>query len=257
MEFLPLPTYFIVKINKKQQQERKEKIGSLYLHFNEVQMQRNMQHGEIVAIGSEAGKALPQAKIGDTLIFHHFVEGSHKDKSNFIISDNDYNYYNVTTSEFNGHRNETYGVYNGQEIIPHPDFIFIEAEPEKEKLSMDEYIEKSTKKVGSLYVFTNWEESREDKEAKATRLKEEIKSLSKSSMNDQIKRGIEEKEYEAAKVTSSLNEAIYKKYKVCYHNPKMKSKEFVYALSRTALTHIDFMDKRYIVMQSKYCEATC
>ena len=121
---------------------------------------------------------------------------------------------------------------------------------------MDEYIEKNTTQVGSLILFNDWKETREDKEAKTVRLKEEIKSLSKSTMHDHIKRGIEEKEMEAAKITEEINKTVYKPYKVAYHNPSLPVKENVYSLSAAALTEIEFMDKTYIVTQTKYCVAT-
>lgn len=256
MELIPLPNFFIVKINIEEQKNRKEKVGSLYLHSGEVQMQRNMQHGEIVGIGSNVTKVLPEANVGDVLLFHHFVEGSSRDKSSLIHSDETYNYYTVTVCEFNGRRNETYGVWDGTKITPHKDFIFIEAEKKAESLPMDEYIEKNTTQVGSLILFNDWEETREDKEAKTVRLKEEIKSLSKSTMHDHIKRGIEEKEMEAAKITEEINKTVYKPYKVSYHNPSLPVKENVYSLSAAALTEIEFMDKTYIVTQTKYCVAT-
>lgn len=255
MQLTPLPYYFIVKINTTDQENRKEKIGSLYLHFNEVQMQRNMQCGEICAVGSKAASQFKEAKVGDILIFHHFVEGSDKNKSNIIYSDDTYNYYNVTASEYNGRRNETYGLWNGTKIIPHPDFVFIVPEIKSKEISADTFIESNTIKVGSLLLFSNWEEKREDKEYKTKVLTEEIKNLSKSSMNDQIKIGIETKEKEAADITLSLNRSKYTYLKVAFHNSKW-IKDNVYALNQAALTEIDFMDKKYILLHSKYIVAT-
>ncbi|MEO7048935.1 MAG: hypothetical protein ABI091_26770 [Ferruginibacter sp.] len=257
MTFHPLPPYFIVKVNKESQSNRREKIGSLYLHFKEVFMQRNMQHGEIVAIGSAAKQKIPQANVSDTLIFHHFVEGQENTQSNFLHSDETYNYYFVTAYEFNGHRNETYAIDNGKEIIPHPDFVFIEHEEEIKEISADEFIEKNTKQVGSLILFNNWEESREEKEEKAKRLMAEIKNQSKGkSMSDSTKRGLEEKQIESGKITASLNKKEYKPFKVFAFNPTLKIKETIYSLSLSAQTEIDYNDKKYIVIQSKYACAT-
>lgn len=257
MEFYPLPAYFIVKIEIEKQNNRKEKIGSLYLHFNEVNMQRNMQRGEVIAIGSLAKTSFPQVSLGDTLIFHHFVEGQDKEKSNLLHSDKNYNYYFVTACEYNGHRNETYGVFDGTKIIPHPDFIFIEPKVKVKEISADEFIEQNTSKIGSLILFNNWEESREDKEEKAQRLTAEIKSASKGkSMSDSTKIALEEKQIEAEKITTSLSKKEYKPFKVASYNPNINVKENIYSLSMAAQTEIEFMDKEYIIIQSKFCCGT-
>lgn len=257
MQLIPLPHYFIVKINKEEQKKRKEKIGSLYVHASHTFMQRNMQCGEIVGIGSVAHKNFAEPEIGQTLIFHHFIEGENSKKSNFIYSDETYNYYNVTASQFNGHRCEAYGVWNGSEIIPHPDFVFIEPEVKTKEISATEFIEQNTTQVGSLILFTNWEESRESKEERAGRITTEIKEASKGkNLSDSTKMGLLEKQNEAEKITESLNKQQYSKYKVAYINPKYKSNGSVYALSVAAQTPIEFMNKEYLIVNYKYCVAT-
>lgn len=261
MTFSPLPPYFIVKINKETQSARRDKIGSLYLHFQEIYMQRNIQNGEIVAIGEDAKKIFPDCKIGNTALFHHFVEGSASDKSNLIHSDDTDNYYFITTSEFNGHRNETYGIYNGTEIIPHPDFVFIKNEEIKkeETISHEDYIKKNTTKIGSLILFNNWEETREEKEEKASTLMTEIKNQSKGkSMSDSTKRALEVKQREAETITSNLNRKEYKSFEIEYSNPSLKIKEKaeIFALSISANTEFEFLDKKYKIVAVKYCAAT-
>lgn len=256
MNLKPLPHFFIVKINIEEQKIRKEKVGSLYLHCSEVQMQRNMQCGDIVAMGDIASDNFKEAKIGDTLIFHHFVEGD-KDSSNLIASDGIFNYYNVTASEYNGHRNESFGVWDGKNIIPHPDFIFIEPEIKEKALSQDEFIEKNTTKVGSLILFNSWEESREEKEEKARAITSQIKNASKGkSMSDGSRRAIEEMQNEAASITLSLNKKEYKPYKVFAANPSVQAKENVYALNISASMKVEFMGVEYTVIQTKYTAAT-
>lgn len=257
MQLIPLPPYFIIKINIEKQKERKEKIGSFYVHHAHAHMQRNMQEGEIVQMGTIASKNFPQAKIGDTLIVHHFVEGSEKEKSSLIYSDDTFNYYNVTSSDYNGRRNETYGIWDGEKIIPHPDFIFIDPEIKQNEIAADEFIETNTKQVGSLILFTNWTETRESKEEKAQTIMQEIKSQSKGkSLSDSTTRGIEEKQREAEKITASLNEKKYLPFKVAYYNPAFNIKEKVFALSMAANLELEFMEKTYIVIQTKYCVAT-
>lgn len=262
MNFHPLPNYIIVKINKEDQSKRKDKIGSLYLHFQEVYMQRNMQNGEIVAIGEESKNIFPKAKEGDTVLFHHFVEGD-ADKSNLLFSDDTFNYYFVTTSDINGHRNETYGIFDGNNIIPHPDFVFIKKEEKKDVESEEDYVEQNTTQVGSLILFTNWTESREDKEAKASQLMTEIKNQSKGkNMSDSTKRALNIKQAEAEQITANLNHKEYKPFEVEYYNESIKKsvttledKKFVYALSIAAQTELFFNDKNYYIISTKFCAA--
>lgn len=264
MQFYPLPHYFIVKIEIEKQKNKREKIGSLYTHFAEVYMQRNMQYGEIVAIGSMAADIFPQAKVSNTLIFHHFVEGQNSEKSNFIHSDESFNYYYVTAKEYNGHRNECYAVFDGTKIIPHPEFVFIEHEEKPKEVSADNFIEQNTTKVGNLILFNNWEETREEREEKAQKLTTEIKNQSKGkSMTDSTKRALEEKQVEAGNITASLNKKEYKPKKIYAYNPLLQksyvgniaSKENIYSLSIASETEIEFMDKKYFVIQTKYCAA--
>lgn len=252
MNLKPLPHFFIVKVNIEEQKNRKEKIGSLYLHFNEIQMQRNMQNGIVEAIGDIANKNFPEVEVGNILIFHHFVE-----VSNFITSDGTYNYYNVTACEWDGHRNESYAVFKEEKLIPHSDFVFIQTDIKEEFLSEDEFIDKSTKKVGSLILFDNWEEKREDKEAKAHAITAQIKNASKGKlMSDDSKRAIEELQNEAAAITMSLNKKEYKPYKVYAANPSLNVKDDVYAMSIAASTTIEFMNVEYTVIPVKYIAAT-
>lgn len=265
MTLKPMPPYFIVKIDKEKQKARKEKIGSIYVHTSHAFMQRNLQCGEIIAIGWLAHKNFPDAEIGNTLLFHHFVEGgSGSDKSNLIYEDKTHNYYNVTASQFNGSRNESYGIWNGSEIIPHPEFVFIEPEIKSKEIAVDDFIEQNTKKVGSLILFNDWEETREAKELKAATITEEIKSMSKGKhLSDSTKMGLQEKQLEAEKITASLNKQQYLPYKIAWINKKtigflqtdtgLKNK--VFSLSVAAQTEMEFLGKVYLIVNSKYCVA--
>jgi co-chaperonin GroES (HSP10) len=258
MKLIPLPHYFIIKIDIKKQKQRKAKIGSgvLYSHVNEVFMKRNMQSGEVVAIGSIAAKQFKEVSIGDTLLIHHFVEGDN-DKSNFIYSDETYNYYTCTAKEFNGRRNESYAVYKNGKIIPHPDFVFIEKEETVKEISAEEFVEKNTKKVGSLFLFNEWKENREDLENKASTIIKEIKSQSQGKhLRDDVKIGLEEKQKEAGRITNSLNKKEYIKRKVAFHHPSLKVKENIFVLNLASETELEVFDKKYIVIQTKYISAT-
>lgn len=257
MTLKPLPQYFIIKINIEEQKKRKEKIGSLYVHTSHAFMQRNMQMGEIIAMGYIAAKQFPEAKLTDTLIFHHFVEGSEKEKSNMIHADDEFYYYNVTAIEFNGHRNETFGIYRNGEIIPHPDFVFIEPETKSKEFNANEFIEQNTKQVGSLILFNNWEESRESKEEKSKTIMEEIKSQSKGkNLSDSVKRGLSEKQYEAEKITASMSIQKYIPLKIAFAPSTFKGKEKVYSLNIGSQMELEIMGKNYIVIHTKYVAAT-
>lgn len=262
----PLPNYFIIRIDIKKQRERRDKIGILYTHFNQVHMTRNMQSGEIVAIGDKAHTQFPQAKIGDTLLVHHFVEGSGNDSKAWIFSDELYNYYNVTASNFNGRRNESYGVWNGKELIPHPSFIFVEPPIKEEQISLDEFVEKKTHKSGSLYLFNKWEETREQQEAKANKIMNEIKNQSVGkNMRDDVRRALEDKQHDAEKITANINKRRCKEpFKIAYVNPLFQKSykgyidndNLVYALNQASETELEFNGKIYIVIETKYCVAT-
>lgn len=262
--------YFIVKINAEKQKERKEKIGSLYLHASHTFMQRNMQQGIIVAIGSIAAKQFPQARINDTLIMHHFVEGSERDGGNFILEENGENYYFVTACEYKGHRCEAYSIFRENKIIPHPDFIFIEEEQiEEGDVDLKELGEEigipvkeaMTTSSGGLLLFSHWEETRESKENKATVLLNEIKQGSKGrSISDSAKRGFDEKQNEAGRITASLNKPRYVPYRLLFFNPKLQksfdnileSGNKIYCNNQAAQTVVEFNCKKYIVVNTKY-----
>lgn len=257
MQLKPMPHYFIIKINIEEQKQRREKIGSLYVHTSHVFMVRNMQQGEVVTIGHVAAKQFPEVEIGSTILIHHFVEGDSSDKSNLIHTDGTFNYYNVTASNFNGHRNETYGILKDNEIIPHPDFVFAEIPCKAKEISAEEFIEKNTKQVGSLILFTNWEEKREDKEAKATQLTEEIKRQSQGkSMSESTKHGLEEKQLEAEKLTASINKQKYIPLKLAFAHPSLKAKEEIYSLNIGSGMELEVEGKTYFVISSKYVAAT-
>lgn len=64
----------LIQIDKKAQAEKMSKEGSIYIHPQHTYMQRYLQYGEIVDIGSIAKQEFPQAEVGDTAIFHHTIE---------------------------------------------------------------------------------------------------------------------------------------------------------------------------------------
>lgn len=260
MTLKALPHYFIIKIEIEKQKQRKEKIGSLFVHASHTFMQRNVQSGQIVSIGEIAAKQFPQAKIGDELIVHHFCEN----EDHLVFSDEIYNYYIITASNYNGKRNETYGAFSNGNIIPHPEFVFIEPEIKEKEIAANRVIDCRTKQVGSLILFENWEEKRESKEEKAKILMDEIKNSSKGkSLRDDVKIALEDKQSEAGKLTSSLNKKQYLPYEISAYNPilqrsynkDLKTVSKILALDQAAMTTLEFNSKEYIIVESKYCVA--
>lgn len=63
-----------VKIDKAKQNDRRQKIGSLMLDPRYIFMRYNLQYGEIVMVGEEVKKTLPEIEVGDIALFHHGVE---------------------------------------------------------------------------------------------------------------------------------------------------------------------------------------
>lgn len=263
----PNSPYFLVRIAKKAAEERKEKIGDLFINPNGVAMTRNMQHGEIVGISQRAGQNFPEAKLGQTLIFHHFVEGmdNHDASDNHLVdSDESYFYYVVTPIAFNGKRNEVYGVWNGEAIIAHPDYVFLEADKKTEIAddTPDEFLNKAIEKTSSgLIVFKEWKESREEKTARMTAIKAEIQELSsKNKMTPQLRNVILEKEEEMNKISMEINTKTYAPYKIAFapailndwFSRKVKAGDILYMLNSACETYIEFKGTEYRVAETKY-----
>jgi len=138
----PMPPYFLIKIGKEQQKEKKEKIGSLYFPQEYIYMTREVQFGTIIAIGESnneeiksAKDVMPMASVGDYLLVHHFISGKKDGKGEcfyFIGEDDEFNYYAVNCFAVEGERPLAYAVARGSEVIPTPDYIFLEQPVEEE-----------------------------------------------------------------------------------------------------------------------------
>jgi hypothetical protein len=260
----PLPPYFLIKISRIKQQEKQQKIGSIIIPETERFMMYNIQAGEIVAIGRKANEYFPEAKIGDTLICHHFVQGENEQEAredHLIHQDETYNYYVVTCFDYNRKGNETYGIWDGGKIIPNKDYIFLETEIKDEPKTPDEYINCAIKKRESgIFTFSNWTESRESKAEKMRRLKSEIQQLSKSgAQKEHIAKGIKEREQELEQLSLVINAQSYQLYKIAAFNPILKEcypditiGHSVYILNIAAQTEIELNSKKYIVCKTSY-----
>jgi co-chaperonin GroES (HSP10) len=263
----PLGPHFLIKIVKQEQKDRKGKIGSILIPETHVYMGREVQAGEIVAIGPEAAMDFPDAKIGHTLLIHHFTtgkvsEGTH-DGTYLIDQDETFNYYMVTTRSDSGRGNECYGVYDGSKITPHPDYIFLETEKREDPTHYDKFIDQSTTTTSSgLLVFKKWEESREDVTETNKRIQERIKSLSNigTGITDEIKREIYDLEREMENNTKKSGKKRYEPYRVSAVNPivddwfncKIKKGDTVYCLNIASRTTIEFMKTEYRVVKIGY-----
>lgn len=223
---------FIVRVPKDEQSKRREMDNGLYLHPNFVWMTRNMQCGEIVDISDEAKKEMPEAEKGDLLLLHHFVERSYStkgDNKKFLIhEDDEYNYYNVCSKEWNGNNNQCYGVSKNGSIVPHQQYIFLEPEIEDKE---------------------GWHQSKDEVYAKLETIKQNILNLAKNGMTDEKAREITKLEKQQLELNLSLQKKEYLPYKVATSN------EVVWVLNIAAQTKISFLDKEYIVAERKYVGA--
>ena len=258
---VPLMCYFLVKVLIEDENKKQGKSGRFDLLPEYAYMQRNTQCGEIVKIGKGAAKEFPESKIGDTIIFHHFVQGmANKVSEKLVTSDKDYNYYFVSGKEISRDRNECYGIYDGKTIIPHSEYIFLEKEvtaPISNTISKDFAVNSKTSvSKGGIITFDKWEDKRETTEEKLAQLKEEALSLAKNNMTREVMEGIQQKENEQTVLSAQMNKKEYKPYKVVYSNSEViKNNDTVYALNQACNTLVEFMGVEYRVVEVKYVGA--
>lgn len=265
---LPRPhsPYFLVRVSKQKEKESKTKVGSILIPDNLTFMQFNTQCGEIVDIGEGAAKFFPEAKCGDILLMHHFCQANDENeaRANHLIHDDEnYNYYVVSAYEYGGKGNETYGVWDGEKIIPNKDYVFLEVEkPPVNDLPADELINQALKKTeSSLLIFNEWKESREDKEAKQAELKLQVESLSKSG-NDKlhIRQAILQKQWEMESLSREMNIKTYLPYTVAFANKSLSEwfdrdiepGEILGILNMACATKVNFNGVEYIVAHTKF-----
>lgn len=239
MNLQPLSPNFLVRVPKKEENEMREIKNGVWLHPNFVWMTRNTQCGEIVAISNKANKELPEAKEGDILLFHHFIQRSHSlnsDNKKFLATeDDDYKYYNVNSIECNGNNNNCYGVWDGERIIPHKEYVFLEKPNESE----------------------GWVVSKDKLYQRMNEIKSEVTYLAKNAHTEEMITVLRAKEKEMAQMTLSLQKKEYVPYKIAYANPLLgiPNGTIVYALNIGCMTELDFMDKTYIIAEYKYIAA--
>lgn len=239
-------------------------IGSIYLHPNFVYMTRGMQCGQIVAIGEIAGQTLPEARIGDTLLIHHFVEST--EKQFCIYSDQYFHYYVVTCMSHNGQNNQTYAIYNGSKIIPHPDYIFLDCkQPQESNLNPDEYLAQQLKAQASgIFTFKEWTIDREGITKKIQSIKSQIDQLTKSRMTPEIKEVIEGYEAEMNRLSKMMTKQRFELYTVIAGSPRffdivreqydtpVGNGDKIYMLNIACETKMEFNKREFIVAKTQH-----
>jgi hypothetical protein len=263
----PMPSYFLIRISREQEKRKRQSVGSIIIPETHTFMMYNVQCGEVVGIGAKAHEYFPEVEIGYTLLIHHFVEGAneHESREDHLVHQNeDYNYYVVTCFDFYRKGNETYGVWDGEKIIPNKDYVFLQVPPPVEPVSADDYINSALVKTTSgILTFSNWTDSRETKVQKMQRIKSEIEQLSKSGISKpHVAKGIQEREAELSQLSLNINAKSYEIYTIAAFNPELKnnfrSDAFIevgakiYIVNQAAQTEIDFKGTKYIVAKVNY-----
>lgn len=259
----PNKAYFLISISKKEQKERKEKIGSISLHLDEGDMSRNMQYGEIVDMGSKAQSILPQAKIGDLLIVHHFVEGDKESREDSLVFENDeHRYYVVSSYAQAGKATEVFGVWNGETVIPHPEYLFLKKDqPVISDTNKDAYLNQAMEATKSgILVFKEYHVARESHTETLERLKTEAMHLGKMKQTPDVIKAIEAKQDEMLAITKKMNASTFKPYHVKFapyvlnewFDREVKENDIIYCQNTAAEMEVEFKEETFIVCPTKY-----
>lgn len=273
MDIKPMPPFILIKIYKDAQKMRKEKIGSLFYPPAYVFMKRNCQAGIIVKIGKRAHEEFPEAKVGDALICHHLVENH--EKSFFVYSDDIFNYYLVTTIYFNGDRNVTFGVWDGEKVIPNKDYVFLEVEKEIESdlPAFDLTTEGGARLVTNmpfqqaahgLVTIKPKKPTREDLVSKMKANNIKIKQLSRwlPILREQISAEILLLEKENERLSKEINTVKCESRIIAACNPEfsrstgLEAGDSLWILNIATYMQVEFMGKEYVISESKYIQAS-
>jgi len=247
----PLSPNFLIRVPKQEEKDRSEKIDGIYLHPAFVWMTRNTQCGIIEAISEGAATNFPEAKVGDVLIVHHFTQGSvsslEKTKRFLVYEDEKNHYYNVTSQEWNGQNNQTYGVWDGEKIIPHPEFLFLEMDVIKPK----------SEETPEGILLAEWHQTPEEIQMKLEQIKNDILNLTKQQITPEIVRVVQKKEAEQMRLSSQLHQIKYLQYTIAYSHPSlsMPTGSKPYIKSNAVNTTIEFNNKEYRVCERRYIGA--
>lgn len=281
LRFEPLPPYFLIKIGKQLQKERKEKEGMFYFPEQYAYLKRGCQFGEIVFIGSGAAEFVPQAEVGDYLLHHHFVEGKKTDNGhNFYLvdEDEDFNYYVVNAYEIPGEKALAYAIAKGSEIIPTADYIFLEVPaPDTSEDLMTAEVSKNGLIIPKEKTKTReqWIEIMQKNKKRCELLgnvmpsgaMEEIMLLqdpAKKERHDYAVQEIKMLEAENLRISNLINKKRYEPYVVAAVNPEwsqshksiygdaIKPGDTVYMLNIACQYRLNFSGTEFIVAECKY-----
>lgn len=266
-KFKIMPWLFLVKINKQDQKNFKQKISSnspFFMPISQTHNTRNMEHGEIVQIGDwmkgtsdfevyEKGRGIygwESCEVGMTLIFHHTIEQHVTDKDSkaqyWLFEDGTHNYYIVDGINIRG-------FYDGEKIVPHPNFVFLKNVPAFES---DGELDAATgnklvKSKGGILLIAKWDESASNISQKSERIKEQIESLAKSTRTDEIQRKMESLEEERNQLNRSAQKKRYLPYRLAHFNRKLErdfgkklvDNDILFCFNKACLYICNFQDK--------------
>lgn len=272
-----MPPFFLIRIPKRAQRERLEKIGILYYPPAFTYMKRGMQCGEIVMIGDAAHKYFPEAKVGDILINHHLCEGKqtdNKQKVYMIDEDNDWNYYVITGFCHNGERNMTFAVWNGEKIITNHDYIFLEIpkDLESDLPNFDLNVPGLGRVVTNMpfqqaahgiVAIKDRQRTREELIAKMKENTLRIKQLSRwlPIMREKVSPLIQSLESDNERMSKEVNKRKCEYHTVAACNPSFSMAhniypgDALYIINIACYMRVEFMNKEYIIAESKYIQA--
>lgn len=234
-----------------------------------VDFQFNLQIGELVEIGSIAGKEFPEAEIGDTLIFHHAVE--HKPRPE---GDVNYNDFHLVDTDENGdeyrsvnYATELFGVLklSTGSIIPYKKFIFCRADIKKASIQ---------KTASGLWVPDGWEKSQDELQQRIDDANAEIaeimsSNIMKEKMSDQnykkqeiVKAMVNELNRERRELTKKMSQKKLVELTVLFINPvtceelqtEIQAGDTLVAEYNT-LYPLDMYGVQYTLLRKEYTEA--
>jgi len=269
-KFTIMPWLFLVKINKEEQKQFKEKVSKnspFFMPIAQIYNARNMECGEIVQIGEavrgtddysvyQKGEGIygwEKCEVGMTLIFHHTIEQHVTSKDAqaqyWVFEDEEFNYYAVDFINLRG-------FYDGKTITPHPNFVFLKNVPcfESDGKVDSETGHKLKKSNGGLLLFSDWENSFDNISQKSEKIKEHIESLAKTkNRTPEIQLTMEQMEQERIDMNRKAQKRMFLPYRVAYSNRivdrnfgrKVLEDDVLFCFNKACLYISNFQDKEY------------
>lgn len=269
--FIIMPWLFLVKVNKQEQRNFKERISTnspFFMPLTSVHNTRYLECGEIVQIGEDVrgtsdyqeyinGHGIygwEKCEVGMKLIFHHTIQSPVDSKGKekhvrqyFLFEDETYDYYAVDNINLRG-------FYDGKTVTPHPNFVFLKNIPCFDNSEeVDSSGNKLKKSEGGLFLITNWEINPSNIAQKSQQIKEHIDSLAKSKRTDEIQREMEKLEQQRIELNRKAQKRMYLPYRVAHSNRrvdrdfgrKVQEDDVLYCFNKACLYISNFQDKEY------------